>query len=123
VATTWGNERQSDSAPAVVTSREPSPPEASGARRPHRDIDDGESLRGATKAEVAEAARRRGWSLRGRSRDGNGDVWEHPTKRGEQVIINDGYGWSDDAVHKAPYVKISRNGKKTRYPLSESEDV
>jgi hypothetical protein len=92
------------------------------ATTPARDVDDGESLRGATKKEVADAARRAGWTLRGRSRDGNGDVWVHPTKRGEQIIINDGYSWSDDPMHRGPYVKISRNGDRSRYPLHRSED-
>jgi hypothetical protein len=86
--------------------------------RPVRDIDIGESLQGATRAEVADAARRAGWSHRGRSRDGNGDVWVHPVKKGEQVIINDGYPGGADPLHRGPYVKISRGGTKTRYPLS-----
>jgi hypothetical protein len=53
--------------------------------QPVRDIDNGESLRGATKADVAEAAQRAGWSHRGRSRDGNGDVWVHPVRKGEPL--------------------------------------
>jgi hypothetical protein len=82
------------------------------------DVDDGESLRGATKAQVADAARRGGWTFRGRSRDGNGDVWIHPNKYGEQIIINDGYPGAKDPTHAGPYVKLSRNGTKQRYPLT-----
>ena len=93
-----------------------------GRQRVIRDIDDAVTLQGATKAEVADAARRAGWTYRGRSRDGNGDVWVHPTKKGEQVIINDGYRWADDPVHRGPYVKVSRNGERIRYPLSQSEE-
>ncbi|GLY31430.1 hypothetical protein [Kineosporia sp. NBRC 101731] len=94
-----------------------SPAQRSGPQV-NRDIDDGESLRGATKAQVADAAQRAGWHFRGRSRDGNGDVWFHPTRKGEQIIINDGYPGANDPTHAGPYVKISRNGTKQRYPLS-----
>lgn len=91
------------------------------AGRPVPDIDDGESLRGATKAQVAAAAQRGGWTFRGRSRDGNGDVWIHPNKYGEQIIINDGYPGAKDPTHAGPYVKLSRNGTKQRYPLTGEE--
>ena len=86
---------------------------------PQPDIGDGASLQGATRAEVASAARRAGWTYHGRSRDGNGDVWRHPVNKGEQIIVNDGYAWARDPIHRRPYVKISRAGTKTRYPLSE----
>jgi hypothetical protein len=106
----------------VVAAPTPAAGDRTPETRPLRDIDDGESLRGATKEEVVEAARRAGWTLRGRSRDGNGEVWGHPTKRGEQIIINDGYSWADDPVHRGPYVKISRNGDRYRYSLNRSEE-
>jgi hypothetical protein len=48
---------------------------------------------------------------------GKGTKYVNPHRKGEQVLIEEGWPGAKDPVHAGPYIKISRNGKIERIPL------
>ncbi|MBN1981663.1 MAG: hypothetical protein JW795_09035, partial [Chitinivibrionales bacterium] len=82
----------------------------------NRSLDNPSSLKGATVNEV-EALIPDGW-VSGPQKKGEGTRYLNPNKPGEAIIIEKGHPNAKDPLHSGPYVRISRDGKIERIPLS-----
>ena len=81
-----------------------------------RSLDDLSSLRGATWKE-AKSVIPKGWKRTSLNK-GKGIKFVNPNKKGEQILLEKGWRGAKDPLHAGPYMKVSRNGKVTRIPLS-----
>ncbi len=80
-----------------------------------RSLDDVNSLRGASWNEV-ENLIPKDW-IKNPLNKGVGIKFVNPNKKGEQILLEKGFLESKDALHRGPYMKISKDGNVTRIPL------
>jgi hypothetical protein len=93
-------------------------PSARTALSVTRSLDDLSTLRGATPDEIRRLIPE-DWTAQP-LRHGRGTRWHNPSRRGEAIMLEEGWPNARDAVHAGPYVRISRNGDVHRIPLAGS---
>jgi hypothetical protein len=49
---------------------------------------------------------------------GEGTKFVNPSENGEHILFEKGWPEATDPLHAGPYMKVSRNGIKTRIPLA-----
>jgi RHS repeat-associated protein len=83
------------------------------------DVDDPESLRGATPQQVEEAARKRGFQPAGPTKDPFGRRFRVPGNVAKQIRIMLGSAARSDPIKQGPYAVISNgNGPPVNIPLA-----
>jgi RHS repeat-associated protein len=80
-----------------------------------RSLFDPLSLKGA-KLEEVQALIPKDW-IRSPLNKGEGVKFINPHKKGEQILLEEGWPKAKDPLHQGPYMKISRDGKITRIAL------
>jgi hypothetical protein len=80
-----------------------------------RSLDDLDSLRGAKISEI-EALIPNDW-IASPLKKGEGMRYINPNRRGESILIENGWPNATTPLHRGPYLKVSRNGKISRIPL------
>lgn len=87
-----------------------------GGKAVVRVLSDPSTLRGATMSEVSKLIPK-GWKKMPLKK-GKGVRYVNPAKPGESILIEQGWKNAQDLIHSGPYVRIARDGKVTRIPLS-----
>ncbi|MEM7382781.1 MAG: hypothetical protein AAF400_00385 [Bacteroidota bacterium] len=81
-----------------------------------RTLSDPSTLRGAKMSEVSKLIPK-GWKKMPLKK-GRGVRYVNPEKPGASILIERGWENTTDLAHSGPYVRIARDGKITRIPLS-----
>ena len=81
-----------------------------------RSLGDPNTLRGATMSEVSKLIPK-GWEKMPLNK-GKGVRYVNPAKPGESILIEHGWKNAKDLIHSGPYIRIARDGKILRIPLS-----